>query len=160
MSMYFWNIEKLKARLAEGTPTSREALPYVIAGSIFLSLGTLPFGQLAPNRWDYANWTFGALISVFGTLYAYRPNGGRDGEDFLVRYFLVGWVVAIRWLCLYIGLLFVGLIAFLIRNTGHSFEGGTSPWMFAFNAPMLLLLVWRIGHHLADVAERRRDFTA
>ncbi|MDP1604456.1 MAG: hypothetical protein Q8M03_14465 [Legionella sp.] len=93
--MYFYSIEKLKQRLAAGPLQEREGLPYALAFAFSTSLVTsLPNESL--NRWDYTETFFSLILSIIGTYWLYRQNGGDSGRDFIYRGIVLGWVVFVR----------------------------------------------------------------
>ncbi len=108
--MYFWNIEGLKSKLTAALLTDREVLPYFIVFLVLMmGLEFLPPEKM--NLWDYLTTAYAILISIFGTLYLYRKNGGSAGVHFIQCYMAVGWVVGVRWMALVLPLFFVFRIA-------------------------------------------------
>jgi hypothetical protein len=63
------------------------------------------------NAWDYFEVAFSLLVSIVGTIYLYRANGGDKGRDFIHRYIVLGWVVAVRFMTLFIPLAIVLSVA-------------------------------------------------
>lgn len=97
--MYFWNIEALKKDIVKDRLTEKERFVYVL---IYLVLTAVGFEYLQQvdteleNIWDSIEAIANVLIVLIGTYCAYRANGGENGQDFLGRYFSVGFVVSIR----------------------------------------------------------------
>ena len=148
--MYFWRIEKLKTQMAARPLSQREELPYLV---VFVALsaaaGYIP--QATRNVWDDLGAVWSVLLAVVGSIYIYRQNGGPSGQHFLQRYFAVGWVVALRWLVVFIGacVAFYGTLAAVgadIDNT-HWYD-------FLFLAVVETVIYWRTGHHVRDLASR------
>lgn len=72
-----------------------EVGPYFMAYMILMAvMGMLSFG--APNAWDLAARLATVVITVFGLLYLKRQNRDTFGNDFLSRYFCLGWVTTVR----------------------------------------------------------------
>jgi len=152
--MYFWNIERLKAELVVGPLSERQIFPYFI---IFIGLSTAAcsFSGGVSNAWDWVEAVSSLTITVFGTLYIYRRNGGEHGRHFLQRYFAIGWVVSIRWIVFFA----VALIPFAIALVacGINTAEGTQWYEVAFLGLALVVLYWRIGYHVRDVAKRSQS---
>ena len=97
--MYFWNIEALKKDIVKDRLTEKERFVYVL---IYLVLTAVGFEYLQQvdtelaNIWDSIEAIADVLIVLIGTYCAYRANGGENGQDFLGRYFSIGFVVSIR----------------------------------------------------------------
>lgn len=144
--MYFWRIEELKKDLIARPLADRDVLPYLL---LFVGItGLIPvFPPESMNAWDYATalWTF--LLTITGTLYLYRCNGGKAGSHFVQRYLSIGWVVAVRW-ALVVTALFVVLLLLVDAS-----DEGSSPAVALFFMVAEVVLYQRIGHHIHSVAE-------
>ena len=150
--MYFWRIEKLKAEMVARPLSEREALSYLIV-STALTAVTAFIPATMNNIWDVLGAAWGVLLGVMGTLYIYRRNGGAAGQHFLQRYFAVGWVVSLRWLVVIV-LVAVGFFATL---AALEIEAETTTWyVFLFVAVAEVVVYWRIGHHVGDLASRTK----
>lgn len=108
--MYFYDITALKERLATGPLPERESLPYLV---VFVTLCSIVMYLPLPpeNAWDYFEVAFSIVVSIVGTIYLYRANGGEKGRDFIHRYIVLGWVVAVRFISLFIPVAIVLSIA-------------------------------------------------
>lgn len=93
--MYFWKIDLLKQDLTQGTLSEKEQFKYLFAPTIVISLATIPF--VNNNAWDIYSAIVSGIISVLGTYYIYRGNGGSNGKHILQRFTSLAWVVGIRW---------------------------------------------------------------
>jgi hypothetical protein len=94
--MYFYSIEKLKARLAEGPLPEKESVTYVIGFAAVTALtGLLPASS---GIWHYVNGSISVLFAFIGTYWIYLQNGGAEGKNFIPRYIILGWVSVIRYL--------------------------------------------------------------
>src|SRR5438046_1702325 len=94
--MHFWRIAELKTKLKVRPLTDREALPYLLAYMVLTAAATM-FPAETMNTWDYVIAVAVLLLTVAGTVYTYRCNGGANGTHFLQRYFAICWVIAVRW---------------------------------------------------------------
>lgn len=148
--MYFWRIEKLKQEMARRAFSDREVLPYLVT---FCALSTavayIP-GKLE-NGWDIAGAIWSVLIVILGTIHIYRQNGGCEGQHFLQRYFVVGWVVSIRWLVIVI---FCLMAFYLPLAFFRPTDEGSEWYDFLITAVLETLFYWRIGCHVRDLAMR------
>ena len=78
-------------------------------------------------------------------------NGGADGEHFLQRYFAIGWVVAVRWG----GLLALAMIAHMTLLEAFGAASDSTTWHEVLLVAMgELVIYWRTGYHVRDVARR------
>ncbi|HSI07985.1 MAG TPA: hypothetical protein VK985_05295 [Rariglobus sp.] len=94
--MYFYSIEKLKTRLAEGPLPEKESVTYVIGFAAITALtGLLP---TVSDTWHYVNGSISVLLAFIGTYWIYLQNGGAEGDNFIHRYIVLGWVSVIRYL--------------------------------------------------------------
>lgn len=148
--MYFWQIEKLKDRMVLQPLSDGQTLPYLIAFlCLRVAVGFLPAESL--NAWDHLGTAFSLLLTILGTVWLYRQNGGASGKHFLSRYFAIGWVVGIRWasaLIVFYFLLYAGLSVFGIESKA------TAWYDVALVAIAELGLYWTIGSHISNVASR------
>ena len=149
--MYFWRIDRLKARLIAQPLTDREVLPYLL---IFMGLTTLVavFPPPSMNVWDYAIGLGTVVLTFIGTVYAYRCNNGAQGQHFLQRYFALGWVIVVRLLAVTLPLTFV---LFAILST----PDGTTWHMAVLTAVVGFVFYQRLGHHIRTVANGLRSNT-
>jgi hypothetical protein len=148
--MYFWRIEKLKSEMAARPLSDREMLPYLV---VFAALSSAAgyFPQPSQNLWDALGAVGSVLLSVVGTIYIYRQNGGASGQHFLQRYFAIGWVVTIRWLVV------MALAAAVYFGTLIAVDADTESthWYdVLFQTVIPAVIYWRIGHHVRDLAQR------
>ena len=152
--MYLWRIEKLKAEMAVRPFTDREVLPYLIAWLVLLEVVIVltTFLPTSANVWDGLDAARGLLLTVFGTLYVFRQNGGASGQYLLQRYFAVGWVVGVRWIA---GLLPAMLVFYVaLEALGSGSEDSTEWYDFVLITVAEAGFYWRFGHHVRDLASR------
>ncbi|MEW6306286.1 MAG: hypothetical protein AB1705_22695 [Verrucomicrobiota bacterium] len=150
--MYFWRIERLKAEMAARPLSEREVLPYlVVFVGLATAVGYIP--QAITNVWDGVGAVWSVALAVFGTIYIYRQNGGEDGQHFLQRYLAIGWVVTIRWLVI---LILVAIAFFALMTVLESEAEQTTWYEFLFLAVVEVVVYWRIGYHVRDLAQRTR----
>ena len=108
--------------------------------------------QATCNVWDGLGSFWNVLLAVVGIIYIYRQNGGADGQHFLQRYLVIGWVVLIR--CCVAAIILIAVVFF---STGVAVGGDTevTHWYdFLFFAAGAAGMCWRIGHHVRDLALR------
>lgn len=155
--MYFWNIEKLKQLLAERKFSDKDTFPYFFALSVLTVLATVPFFE--NNGWDVFNAFLSGFITLFGTWYLYRVNGGSRGVDFFARYFSIAWVVFMRQLVfVFLPVIIVWILLFVIvLSYGDSknilFQGAN----FLDSVTVFFLegiYLWMMARHMRDVTKR------
>lgn len=149
--MYFWRVERLKTDLAVAPMTDRQVLPYFMAYLLLVELTVLLTPFTIVNQWDWVDSIASVSLVVLGALYAYQRNGGAGGQQFLPRYFAIGFVVGLRWL---VGLVVVMAVVMIGQEVaGHGSEEST-PVETVVLILAEAILYWRIGHHIGDVADR------
>ena len=111
-----------------------------------------------------------AVINICGVLYAYRKNGGNNGEQFVVRFTCLLLPVSINVYIVTWGLFH--LLAWVFKNSvyGMSFRSEQAadqfirivqydlPWAITLTFVLLtqLFIFARISHHLATTASRKK----
>jgi len=146
--MRFWRIERLKAEMRAQPHSERESLPYLVAYVALFTLGG-GFPISGFNLFDAIGLALSVAIAISGTIFIYKQNGGVDGRFFLQRYFAIGFVVALRCLVAIVAGTFV-LIAVLDSLGRLSDE--TSVYDFLYMVVAQMLIYWRIGYHIRDLA--------
>ena len=111
--MYFWKIDLLKKQLATRGLTEKQFYYYILIYIALSAIGMemmMYFPQESPNTWDYISSIIYIAIPIFGTIMAFRANGGESGVQFPARYFSIGLVVTIRFMVILIPLMAVLMI--------------------------------------------------
>ena len=148
--MYFWRIKKLKANLIERPLSGREELRYLIGFLLLWVLTLTAPPEEGLNRWDHAGLAVTALLTIVGTIYLFHRNGGAGGELFLQRYFVLGWVVSIRWAAAFVSLYVIVRLIASILDAWPSEE--TNVFDFLLISAGEVCFYWRLGVHIADVS--------
>ncbi|CZF82796.1 hypothetical protein GCE9029_03446 [Grimontia celer] len=153
--MYFWNIEALKSNIKQGGFSEKDrfsyVLIYIVLGLFGMSFGAY-FPMESPNLWDKID-DFGLLvITVVGTFFAYKANGGDKGTDFLGRYFSINFVVTLRLLPWLIPML-VGLGVYYFYAFPIEEEIVTTPFEVILFQVWFALLYFRMCKHIGDLKE-------
>ena len=120
---------------------------------VFLALNgvALLVPRTTPDGWNYLDAGCSIFLAIAGTIYIYRKNGGAAGDHFMQRYFVIGWVVAMRWFAWVVPAIFFYYVAL----SDFGVEGEPASWHeAAFFAACETILYWRIGHHVADLRRR------
>ena len=110
--MYFIKYQPLKRKLRERTLSDREAFAYLVVYSFFLGLAfvfltgtTDECSDADLAAWDDEVFSLVfACIPIAGIYYVYVANGGKNGFDLIQKYFVLGWVVSIRFLIVFLPL--------------------------------------------------------
>lgn len=154
-----WNLARLKQNLAERRVPEHHGFIYLLLnGFLILLSGTSFLYSDAPDAWDHVDSGLYLVTFLLGTLYLYARNGGREGQDFLLRFFALTWVFGLRFVVLLI--LPVSLI--VIPGLYFLQDWLLLPEEFPLEDILSLVLgilleivyYWRLGHHLRDVSER------
>lgn len=155
--MYFVSINGLKKDFLEGKVTEKESLKYLI-GMIILYGISPSQGNTADGATMLAAAIVGLAISIIGLICAYKSNNGSSGNQFLVKYIAISFVVSIRFILISIPFVIVILAAL----QGYINSGSYSP-----NPDLDLLIIivsialvalaatilyyWRICVHISEI---------
>lgn len=146
--MYFWKIDKLKNDLLEKPLSESETFKYVFANLLVYSLTMLPL--LENNIWDFYSGIIMAVITMVGTYYLYKCNKGASGNNFLQKYFALGWVVSIRWIVL------IMLPIMTIFYIGIAIYSGvpeqTTLADVILSNTVYMSFFWLLGKHIKEVS--------
>jgi len=145
--MYFVRYQPLKDKLKTRSLTDREALPYLIvfaglAAAVYLFPTTSEY-----NIWDWIGGGLSVALAVGGVFYAYARNGGMQGFDLILKYVVIGWIVAVRCILVFVPC----AIAFYIFGEMFGLVTERTGWyetlvIACFEA----ILYQRVGRHIAD----------
>jgi len=97
------------------------------------------FGESTP--WDIAAGLASVVITVFGVLHLKRQNLDTFGNDFLSKYFCLGWIITIRMLLLAIP---AGVVIFALASITGGDEA-LSPAGALFTIGFEILFYWWLG---------------
>ena len=146
--MYFINIKQLKQDIINRDFTEKDRFIYAFITIIGYSILSESYILSAnPTTLLFSDYIYNILmvfITAIGTYYLYLANGGRDGEDFLGRYFSIVWVVSIRILLPYIVVLFI-LTSESIESGIMVLDGVFSMMLFLYT---FVLYYCSYGHFL------------
>jgi hypothetical protein len=151
--MEFIRLGRLKSTLGEGPLSAAETAKYLAVQGALLSLIFIPTPADMPRDWTMIAYPVSAVLSVY---YCYRRNGGAAGKHFAERYLAIGWVVGLRiGFCAVVAVAVSAVIGALL---GFDFDAISSPGVTraidVAGFGLVLLVYWRMGVHLADVAEK------
>jgi hypothetical protein len=154
-SIYFWNIEALKARLTGEVLSPGAALSYLLGHSVLWGGGTL-LVAVEPqdwNVWDLTEWIVSVVLLVPGLLLAFHQNGGRAGHDFLGRVLSVAWVVGFR---VYVPSL-IGVVGLLWMLSASGPIPDETTWLESLAwVAVQVLFYWRLSRHMGDLRRASR----
>ena len=95
--MQFISAEPLVGKFRSGTFEEAEVGPYFMLYMVLTAIaGALYVREV--DAWDIASGIASIPITFLGLLYLKEKNGGTFGNQFLAKYFSLGWVVALRML--------------------------------------------------------------
>ncbi|ENK2025278.1 hypothetical protein [Vibrio sp. 1580] len=136
--MYFWNIESLKRDIVAERLTEKDRFKYALIYIVFSIIALEYFQQESSgklNLWLQVEAALNVIIVLLGTYFAYRANGGENGQDFLGRYFSISFVVSIRFSVLLFPMIFVVLMY-------HSAFGAESELVSTSPIEICMFLLW------------------
>ena len=151
--MYIWKINSLKEQIARGELSEKDRFIYCL---IYVSLCAIGMELMArlpienTNIWDTVYSLGVALMTILGTVFAYKANGAESGNDFLGKYFSIGFVVTVRSI-----FLLIPIIAALAVYYYYSFPEDEEIYSTPVDVIPFLIWVayiyWRICRHIYDV---------
>ena len=147
--MFIWKISKLNKQLAREKLSESEVFKYLMANTVIYSIAVIPYGT--PNQLDVYLGLISLVVGVLALWVIYRLNGGRNGNNFIERYFAVSWVVLIRTIVLVMLPLSICVIAYQEIYLGELPEETT---LIDFTALLLfefiyLVLIAKSIHYIA-----------
>lgn len=154
LKMYFIKIDDLKNRLKEGPLPDGEALPYLIANSLFVTLVFAIPSEYYFNIWDGLEVLGGVIALFWGVHYGYEMNGGTRGSNFIQKYIVVGWVVTFRWFLISIPIF---IVFYVILGLSGFYAGETNVFEFALYLALEIIVFQRIGYHIYDTRNRDHE---
>lgn len=132
--MYFWNIDKLKSELSNGTVTELDFFKYLFATFVLVGIGGIPF--FSPNDLDMFSSGISIPISLFGLYWAFHVS---DKHNFIGKFISIAWVMTIRIIPLTIAL------AVLATSSGSLDTTIQDVIVMAF---IECIFFWRVAHHM------------
>lgn len=142
--MFFWKIKDLKNKLIRRELSERQVFGYILISMLLSILAVETTRHLHPERvgfWDYVDSFLNISIVFWGTVFAYRANGGSSGVDFAARFFSISLVVSIRHLRFLIPIALI-LYPYTIYS---SIKGvNAEQVMMTGGAEVVLLAIWYI----------------
>ncbi len=150
--MYFWKIESLKRDIENRSFTDKELIPYVVLFVGFYALASeftvyLPYEGI--NYLTYLMSVLNVLIPILGTIYAYKCNGGGNGENFGLKYFSISFVVSIRFLVYAVPVMIL-VIAYWIVAYSEQDEIPTTFFEVTLYSGWHALYYYRVAKHVGD----------
>jgi hypothetical protein len=150
--VYWWSIRGLKAQLTLGALPQPMAFRYAAAYATLSAVGMLP--GMGANRWDILDYIAGIVITLAGTIYCYRMNGGAGGAHFLDRYFALGFVAVIRLLP---ALVLITLAVIITQEVLGAVPAETTGVEATIGPLFMTAAYWRIGSHIRSVSQQILD---
>jgi hypothetical protein len=147
--MYFWKIDKLKQDLIKKPLSESESFKYLFIFFVGLAIAISSLYFVEKSILEIYSLIIDMFIMVIGLYYVYKCNKGANGNNFLQKFFSIGWVVGIRWFVfmILIFLLYYGIIGFFF---GVPDKVGLNE-MILQNL-LTIIYYWRVGKHIKEVA--------
>ena len=157
--MYFWKIDNLKKDLINNAVSENDQFKYIfvfsICSSIVYILTSFPFyHQIENDIWDVYSAIIESGISILGTYYIFKINGGSNGNYFLQRYFSLSWVIGIRLLPF---ILLAGFV-FVMLSIGFGFDDALDDIFFNLGLfSFIIIYYWLVGKHVKEVTLKSKN---
>ncbi|MBK1832446.1 hypothetical protein [Roseibacillus ishigakijimensis] len=138
--MQFISAKPLVDRFQSGEISESEVGPYFMAYMILMAFtSSFLVGDL--DFWDVTMGFSSVVITLFGVLYLKQQNGDTFGDQFLLKYFCLGWVVSVR-----IYLLTIPAMAIVFSLTAL-FKGVHAFWplLTLLGITLEVLFFWWLG---------------
>ena len=121
--MYFWKVDELIENVKTNNISQKEQSKYVIAFSIIMIIATNPL--LAVTKVLTVQNIVASLImtviTVFGVYRCYTNNKKSDDNDFILRFFTIGFPVAIRYAAFLIPIaILLGMVEIMLNGSYES----------------------------------------
>ena len=127
--------------------SDREALPYLLSMFAFIAVAVVFPLTLGTHLWDRINQGGTILLAILGLLYAYRQNGGANGNDLALKYIVLGEIVVARCSVFSIP---VGLVLLWLGNQ-IGLRDQSMGWYDTTLWLMFQVVAYlRLGRHIAD----------
>jgi hypothetical protein len=136
----------------DGTFEESEVGAYFMAYMIFMAvMWIFAFGEL--NPWDIAAGVASVVITIFGVLHLKRQNSDSFGNQFLAKYFALGWVITVRMMLLAIPALVVCFAFASIVGGNDAFAPMGALFTIAFES----LFYWWLGMLIAQANQTKSE---
>ncbi|HJP05257.1 MAG: hypothetical protein CL799_12385 [Chromatiales bacterium] len=158
--MHFWQIKKLRVKLAGEELTQRQEFIYYLGGAILVAalyeiVANGPATEQKPVDVLDAVMYFGFKIG--GVIWCYRQNGGTSGRNFLAHMVPLAFVMFMRLVSAVIPL-FVTLGVYHWIQTGELGRPGSETTALVFMMNCLYgAMWWRTGVHMKWVADHAKQ---
>lgn len=151
--MYIWDIKKLKESIKERKLSESHRFMYVLIYVVLSVIGIEIMAYMPTenaNNWDYLNNLLNVLIPSIGTYFAYKSNGAEEGNDFLGKYFSIGFVNGIRFIPYLVPILAVYFIYCFYAYQAEE-EISTSAIDVIPFAIWYIAMYWKLCTHIRQV---------
>ena len=147
---YLWSTPFVREQLRVEGLSEAATFRYFLAIMVFdwlqlTAIATTPTPIMSP--WSFAGSWSTFFITVAGLLYLYVRNDGRNGRQFLQRYFALS--VTVGWKFVAVMFVVMPLLQAVLAGSSPEFRGWSSTGTLA---ALNLAMFWRIGEHLARLA--------
>lgn len=156
MTIHLWHTTKLAHDLAGKRVSERDAMQYMMAGSILYTYTiywSLWFGTYRDLTF-FLELAVVVIIGLVGVFECYKANGKAEGEDFLIRYSALAVPIGIKLAVfgLLIGqVLYFGADHILGRGAFRDSEMVYRYILFVIPVAFAFIYYWRIAHHIGIV---------
>ena len=151
--MHFWKIDKLKEEIKNDDLSEKDKFIYAVIYIVSCAFGMEAMGWLNiedQNIWDIVVSISNVIIVLVGTIFAFKANGGSTGEDFLGRFFSIGFIISVRFFVILIAIISITMV-YIYYSTDENGYIETSPVDIFPYLIWYVALFWRICFHIKDV---------
>jgi len=157
--MHLWKTSELVSELQTGAVSERDKMLYVLITGIAYALMSDPMFSigLEYSSLDGVGLVLFILITVLGTLYAYKQNRDGDNRDFITRVACLAVPIGVRYfLVALIGGTVIAITEGMVTvTTGSETTYQTTPAQLIFMTTLAALYYWSLGKRIAEVARIR-----
>jgi hypothetical protein len=173
VKIYLLNSTRLAEDLAENKVTPYQQALYLLLGLVLYTLinySTLIYSNASRTWIGLAELVCIVAVIVYGVLYAYKRNGGHQGERFVIRFICLFLPVSINVYIVVWGLYYllgwwfkkaIYQLSFSSQEAADKFIGFVQqdlPWVITLVFVVLtqISIFWRIAHHMERISARKR----
>lgn len=150
--MQFLSAKPLIEKYRNGTFAEAEVAPYFMAYVILMAIVTgFALGDM--NAWSIISGFASLIITIIGVLHLKRQNNNTFGNEFLSKYFSLGWVVTFRMLLLAIP---VFILIFVLASIAVG-DDAIDPAGVVVTIVFEVLFYWWLGALIAKTNQTKAN---
>lgn len=157
--MHLWNTKALAMEFRDGELPEKERFKYFFIFILLTALlieVCLYIGEM-PTVITIAESAIGMMITVGGTLLAYRTNKGGDNKEFIDRYVCLSIPIMLKMLVL-LAICFIAymIVGYMVLDEAFDKIIASTTWYdVLFTSIFEVLFFWRLTHHVSWASKRQ-----